>query len=269
MPLLVVAKRVPNRPRREGRRPRSGRFAGGVLPFSDQIFCDALRYAAILWGRSGAIKLRLEIAVSHFAKIPREYRAPASYALNRSNRWSKPRAASTPIVLLKNRSAKYEASGRGGQSGGLRKRSVNGVMREMKTLLIYVTGAVCLVFGVLTSGNWALSKYHSLRPTGAEAHTTAVASKAELAGEATDADNPFRRPVWIEPTKKYIYTPVQVVTVKPDPVPAVTMPKHQERTVAKPVRPRVVVNSGARRAVASAGQAQQLLILPLQHQAPN
>ncbi len=40
--------------------------------------CDALRCAAILWGRGHAIKLRLKVAGSHFAKIPREYRAPAS-----------------------------------------------------------------------------------------------------------------------------------------------------------------------------------------------
>jgi hypothetical protein len=145
----------------------------------------------------------------------------------------------------------------------------DGIMREMKALLIYVTGAVCLVFGILASGHWASSKYPSVLPVEAETHTTAVASKAELAGEATELADPFRRPVWIEPTKKYIYTPAQVVTVKPDPMPVVAMPKHQERTVAKPVRPRVVVTSGARRAVASAGQPQQLMILPLQHQAPN
>lgn len=141
-------------------------------------------------------------------------------------------------------------------------------MREMKALLIYMTGTVCLVLGIMASGNWALSKYHSLLPVEAETHTTAVASKAEVAGE-TDADNSFRQPIWIEPTKKYIYTPVQVVTVKPDPMPPVMMPRSQGKIAVKPTRSRVAVKGEARRADASAGQAQQLLILPLQHQAPN
>lgn len=140
-------------------------------------------------------------------------------------------------------------------------------MREMRALLIYMTGAVCLLLGILASGDWALSKYHSVLPLEAEIHTTAVASKAELAGAATDMANPFRRPVWIEPTKKYIYTPVQVVTVKPDPAPVAVMPKPQGKIVVKPVRSRFAGNGEARRADASAGQAQQLLILP-QHQAP-
>lgn len=140
-------------------------------------------------------------------------------------------------------------------------------MREMRALLIYMTGAVCLLLGILASGDWALSKYHSVLPLEAEIHTTAVASKAELAGAATDMANPLRRPVWIEPTKKYIYTPVQVVTVKPDPAPVAVMPKPQGKIVVKPVRSRFAGNGEARRAHASAGQAQQLLILP-QHQAP-
>lgn len=140
-------------------------------------------------------------------------------------------------------------------------------MREIRALLIYMTGAVCLLLGILASGDWALSKYHSVLPLEAEIYTTAVASKAELAGAATDMANPLRRPVWIEPTKKYIYTPVQVVTVKPDPAPVAVMPKPQGKIVVKPVRSRFAGNSEARRADASAGQAQQLLILP-QHQAP-
>jgi hypothetical protein len=143
-------------------------------------------------------------------------------------------------------------------------------MREIKALLIYMTGAVCLVFGILASGNWASSKYHSLLPVEPETHTTAVASKAELAGRATDADNPLRRPVWIEPTRKYVYTPAQVMIVKSDPVPPpVTMPKPQGKIAVKPARSRVAANGEARRAYGAGGQDQQLLILPLQHQAPN
>ena len=142
-------------------------------------------------------------------------------------------------------------------------------MREMKVLLIYMTGAVGLVLGILASGQWALSEYHSLLPIEAETHTTAVASKAELSSEATSADNPLRQPIWIEPTRKYVYTPVQVTAVKPDPMPPVTMPKPQGKIAAKPPRSRVAINSEARRANGSAAQVPQLLILPLQHQAPN
>jgi hypothetical protein len=142
-------------------------------------------------------------------------------------------------------------------------------MREMKALLIYLTGAVCLVLGILVSGNWALSRYHYLLPFEEGIHTTAVAGKPELAGEAAVAGGPLRQPVWIEPTKKYIYTPAQVMTVKPDPAPPVTMPKPQGKIAAKSARPRVAVNGEARRAYGAAGQAQQLLILPLQHMAPN
>ncbi|ARQ02349.1 hypothetical protein [Pseudorhodoplanes sinuspersici] len=143
-------------------------------------------------------------------------------------------------------------------------------MREIKALLIYVTGAASLVLGVLASAHWALSEYHSLLPVETESQTTAVASQAETADDSRSADNPFRQPIWIEPTKRYIYTPAQVMIVKPDPTPPVTtMPKPQGRAAAKSARSRVAINSEARRAYGSSGQAQQLLILPLQHQAPN
>lgn len=148
-------------------------------------------------------------------------------------------------------------------------------MREMRTLLIYLTGAVCLVLGILASGQWASTKYHALLPMEAETHTTAVASKGELADEATSANSPLRQPIWIEPTRKYVYTPAQVVVVKPGSVPPATpmaqatMPRSQGKAAAKPARSRVAINSEAHRAYGSGGQAQQLLILPLQHQAPN
>lgn len=164
--------------------------------------------------------------------------------------------------------AKNETSG--GGLNGLRKWSANGVMREVKALLIYLIGAASLVLGILASGNWALSEYHSLSPVEVEPHTTAVASNPEPAGDVTDADDPIRRPVWIEPTKKYVYSPPQVATVKVDPAPPVpTTTRPHGKTAAKPVRPRVAINAEARRAYGSAGQAPQLLILPLQHQAPN
>jgi hypothetical protein len=154
-------------------------------------------------------------------------------------------------------------------------------MRELRALLVYITGAVCVVFGLMASADWASDKYHSLSPREAEIHTTAVASKAERADEGTDRDDTSRRPVWIEPTRKYIYNPSHVVSVKPDLAPVAAMPKPQwkqqgaaqgyppGKTAVKRVRPTFAASGGSRRADASAGQAQQLLILPLQHQAPN
>ena len=155
-------------------------------------------------------------------------------------------------------------------------------MREMRTLLIYLTGAVCLVLGILASGQWASTKYHALLPMEAETHTTAVASKGELADEATSANNPLRQPIWIEPTRKYVYTPAHVASVKPDLAPVAVMPKPQwkqqgasqgyphGKIAVKRARPTFAASGGSRRADASAGQAQQqLFILPLQHQAPN
>lgn len=147
-------------------------------------------------------------------------------------------------------------------------------MRELRTLLIYLTGAVSLVLGILAAGHWALTGY-SRFPGEAETHTTAVASKVELADETTTANNPLRQPIWIEPTRKYTYTPAQVVIVKPNPAPPVmpmapaTMPRSQAKAAAKPARPRVAINSEARRAYATGGQVQELLMLPLQHQAPH
>jgi hypothetical protein len=148
-------------------------------------------------------------------------------------------------------------------------------MRELRALLVYITGAVCLVFGIMASGDWAFDKYHSLNPREMDTQTTGVASKAERADVGTDMAEAARRPIWIEPTRKYIYTPAQVVVVKPGPVPPatpvapVTMPRSQAKAAAKPVRSRVAINSEARRAYGAGAQAQQLLILPLQHQAPN
>lgn len=157
-------------------------------------------------------------------------------------------------------------------------------MRELRALLVYITGAVCVVFGLMASADWASDKYHSLSPREAEIHTTAVASKAERADEGTDKDDTSRRPVWIEPTRKYIYNPSHVVSVKPDLAPVAAMPKphwkqqgtpqgyshgNPPKIVVKPTRSKLANNGEARRADASAGQAQQLLILPLQHQAPN
>ena len=158
-------------------------------------------------------------------------------------------------------------------------------MRELRAMLVYITGAVCLVFGIMASGDWAFDKYHSLNPPETETQTTGVASKAEPADVGTNMADTSRRPVWIEPTRKYIYTPVQVVSVKPDAVPVAAMPKHQwkqqgtaqgypngnpqGKITVKRVRPTYAASGEAHRAHASAGQAQQLFILPLQHQAPN
>ncbi len=142
-------------------------------------------------------------------------------------------------------------------------------MREMKALLIYLTSATCLVFGILAAGSWALGEYHSHLPIEPEAQTTAIASTPEFAAQATNADNPSRQPVWIEPTKKYIYNPLQVMSVRPDPAPPVTTRKPNGRAAPKPVRSRGTIDGEARRAYGAVGQGQQLLILPLQHQAPN
>lgn len=142
-------------------------------------------------------------------------------------------------------------------------------MRELKLVLIYLTSAACFVLGIWASASWALNQYHSLLPSEGEGHTTAVASAPELAGEASIANDPFRQPVWIEPTKKYIYNPLQVMVVRPDPASPAVVPKMHGPVATKPVRRRHAVSGEARRAYASEGQTQQLLILPLQHQAPN
>ncbi len=144
-------------------------------------------------------------------------------------------------------------------------------MREIRQLLLYLAGAASLVVGILATGAWVFSEYRFVLPTEPSPHTTAVVSEGpKLAGFSSDTDSASRQPVWIEPTKKYVYGPVHVMTVKTDSVSIVTTPRAHEkrRSVRRPAR----INDDARRAYGSAGvagQSQQLLILPLQHQAPN
>ena len=144
-------------------------------------------------------------------------------------------------------------------------------MRELKDMLIYLASVACFVLGIWASASWALNQYHSLLPSEGEGHTMAAASEPDLAGEASTANDPFRQPVWIEPTKKYVYNPLQVMAVRPDPAIPAAVPKTSGHSAAKPARRRHVVSSEARRAYGSEAQPQpqQLLILPLQHQAPH
>lgn len=146
-------------------------------------------------------------------------------------------------------------------------------MREIQQLFIYLAGTTCLVVSILATGAWAFSAYRSERPV-EPAHTTAVAGESDVAHVRSYTDNPLRRPVWIEPTIKYVYAPLDVMAVKSAPTPHVAPPRAQEKSATKPIRqPHTVrIDREARRAYGSAGSAergQQLLILPLQHQAPN
>lgn len=140
-------------------------------------------------------------------------------------------------------------------------------MREIKELSFYLASVVFLLLGIWAAARWTLDQSHSLLPYDSEAQTTAAASTPELASEARSANDPFRQPVWIEPTKKYVYNPVQVLITRPD-LPNPAARKTHKHEAAKPRR-QPVVSGEARRAYGAEGPSQQLLILPLQHQAPN
>jgi len=144
-------------------------------------------------------------------------------------------------------------------------------MREIQQLLIYLAGTTFLVLGIISTGLWAFSEYRPQLPPEPAAHTTAVATdSAHSAAE----DKRSRQPVWIEPTIKYVYAPLDVTAVKSAQTPYVTLLKGQEKRAAKPKRRSrtIRIDREARRAYGAAGsveRGQQLRILPLQHQAPH
>ena len=143
-------------------------------------------------------------------------------------------------------------------------------MREIKDLSLYLIGLACLFVGIWALAGLALDSYRPLLPSDEDVDmTTGSAGESAPPNTVSNAENPFRKPVWIEPTKKYVYNPASVVTVRPDPPkPAATQRRPRPQN-AKPARPRHNIGHDAREAYGSAGKAQQLLILPLQHQAPN